>query len=103
MFFLIVDFLLFLQLGVLQAVMSLFGNELLLTSILSCLIVSVLTVTLALEPALTHFNRLPRGLMLVCVTLLVTVTLKTRLSDAFGNKDDVSTILILLLYIIANG
>jgi hypothetical protein len=79
------------QLGVLQAVMSLFGNELLLTSVLTCLIVSVLIVMLALEPALPHFNCLPRGLVLVCLTLLGTVTLKTQLSHALGNKDDVST------------
>ncbi|XP_023717057.1 probable C-mannosyltransferase DPY19L1 isoform X2 [Cryptotermes secundus] len=75
-------------LGVLQAVMSLFGNELLLTSILTCLIASLLIVTLTLEPALTQFNCLPRGLVLVCLTLLGTITLKTHLSHALGNKDD---------------
>jgi hypothetical protein len=57
-----------------------------------------LIVTLTLEPALTQFNCLPRGLMLVCLTLLGTITLKTHLSHALGNKDDVSTTLIFLLY-----
>ncbi|PSN53497.1 putative C-mannosyltransferase DPY19L1 [Blattella germanica] len=77
-----------LGLGILQAAISLFGNELLLTSVLTCLIASVLIVTIMLEPPLTQFNNMPRGLMMVCLTLLGTITLKTRLSNALGSKDD---------------
>jgi hypothetical protein len=98
MFSLIVYLCFFPQLGVLQAVISLFGNELILTSVLTCLIVSILIVMLTLEPALTQFNCLLRGLMLICLILLGTITLKTRLSHALGSKDDVSTTLILLFY-----
>jgi len=53
---------------------------------------------LTLEPALTQFNCLPRGLMLVCLTLLGAITLKTRLSHALGNKDDVSIAVVLLFH-----
>jgi hypothetical protein len=84
----------FFQLGVLQAAVSLFGNELLLTSVLTCLIASLLTVMLTLEPALKLFNFLPRGLMLASLFVLGTVTLKTRLSHALGNVDDVSRALL---------
>ncbi|XP_021942236.1 probable C-mannosyltransferase DPY19L1 isoform X2 [Zootermopsis nevadensis] len=75
-------------LGVLQASISLYGNEFLLTSVFTCMITSLLVVMLTLEPALTLFNCLPRGLMLASLSLLGTVTLKTRLSHALGNKDD---------------
>jgi len=83
---------------VLQAAVSLFGNELLITSILTCLIASVLIVILTLEPTLSQFNCLPRGLMFVCLTLVGTVTLKARLSHILGNKDDVSSLILLLFH-----
>lgn len=75
-------------LGILQAAISLFGNELLLTSVLTCLIASILIVTIVLEPPLTQFSNMPRSLMTVCLILLGTITLKTRLSHALGSKDD---------------
>jgi hypothetical protein len=61
---------------------------------LTCLIASLLTVLLTLEPALKLFNFLPRGLMLASLFVLGTVTLKTRLSLALGNMDDVSRALL---------
>ncbi|XP_069702869.1 protein C-mannosyl-transferase DPY19L1 isoform X2 [Periplaneta americana] len=75
-------------LGILQAGISLFGNELLLTSVLTCLIASLLIVMLMFEPTLTQFNSIPRGFMMICLTTLGTITLKTRLSQALGYKDD---------------
>ncbi|KAJ9600219.1 hypothetical protein L9F63_009479, partial [Diploptera punctata] len=75
-------------LGILQATISLFGNELLLTSVLTCLIVTIVVVAIMLEPPLTQFNTVPRTLMMVCLIMLGTITLKTRLSHALGSKDD---------------
>ncbi|KAJ4439354.1 hypothetical protein ANN_07476 [Periplaneta americana] len=79
------------DLGILQAGISLFGNELLLTSVLTCLIASLLIVMLMFEPTLTQFNSIPRGFMMICLTTLGTITLKTRLSQALGYKDDVKS------------
>jgi hypothetical protein len=86
------------QLGIVEATITLSGNEL-LTSVLSAVIVSLLIVMLTLEPALTQFDCLPRGLMLASMSLLGTVIVKIRFSHLLGNKDDVSRLLLPYCYI----
>lgn len=85
LFFLIITLTSFFQMGLLQAAMLLFGNEFLFQSILFSLLLSSIIVVSTCEARVPYFS--VRGILVATAVSGLTLTLKTKISQFYGDHD----------------